>query len=372
MDKARKNKTTRILMMIPSMGSGGAERVFATLANELSIRGYEINIITLTSSVCFYRLLPDVKIISAGYEINRKNKLTTFYSMSINGIRSLNFIRKQIKKCNPDIILSFLTHTNILALITHIFNRNLPIIISERNDPRQRNIIVQLITKYSYPLADYLVCQSEKVVEFFPKKTQKNIKIIPNPINLDSIVLHSPEKRRKAIVAIGRLFPQKNFSLLINSFNDIKEEFPNYTLEIFGEGFLREKLQKQIDELNLNNRVFLMGVKKNVMEYVYDAELFVMSSNFEGFPNALVEAMASGLPVISTNFSTGVAKELIKEENGLVVPVGDQKELSNAIRKILSDKMLRKKMSSNNRKIINMLSTKKIIEKWIQLFEEIK
>lgn len=316
----------KILMFIPSMGSGGAERVIATLANELTIRDYKITILTLTSSESFYPLKTKVNIESAGYTINRKNKLIKNIDMLYYGLKSLVFFRRYILKNQPDIILSFLTHTNIISLIHHIFNNRIPLIISERADPKERSLMIRIITKYLYQFADVLVCQGSKVTKFFPKKMQHKIKIIPNPIDKNSIVSEVPTKRRKAIVGIGRLFPQKNFSLLIESFYKIKDEFPEYVLEIYGEGYLREELQEKINRLKLNNRVFLMGKKRNVMKFVYDAELFVLSSDFEGFPNALIEAMANGLPVISTDFSTGIARELINNENGIVVPVGDKRE----------------------------------------------
>lgn len=365
------NKNSKILMLVPSMGSGGAERVMATLANELSERGYDIVIMTLTSGISFYSLKSQVKLIGAGFSINRKNMFTKAWGMLLNGIKAVFFIKKFVKSWEPDLILSFLTHTNILALILNLLNPRIPLIISERAEPRERSFHLKLVTKYFYQTANYLVCQSEVVTDFFTRRAQKKIRIIPNPINIDSVILEEPKKRRKAIIGIGRLFPQKNFSLLINSFNDIKNVFPEHVLEIYGEGYLRDELQNQINNLGLQNRVFLMGRKKNVMKYVYDAQLFVMSSNFEGFPNALIESMASGLPVISTDFSSGIAREIIRDENGLVVPVGNQKEMSSAIRTILSDNSKRKNMGLNNRKIINTLSTNKVVDMWTKLFDDV-
>lgn len=130
---------------------------------------------------------------------------------------------------------------------------------------------------------------------------------------------------------------------------------------------MRETLQQKIDNLELEDKIELMGVKKNVMRYVADAKLFVMSSNYEGFPNALVEAMASGLPVISTDFSTGVAREIVKKENGLVVSVNDRKALNNAIKTLLSDDKKREQMRKNNLYIREKLSVKKVTDKWEEI-----
>lgn len=362
----------RYLFIIPRMGNGGAERVMATLANEFSDRNKDVMILTLTSNESFYDLHNNVKIIGAGYEINREKKIIRVLNMLVNGIKSLFFIRKLIKTWKPNIVISFLTHTNILSLITKIFCPNMKLIVSERCEPWVRSLPLRFITKFLYPLADVIVCQSKVVVDFFPKFAQKKIKIIQNPINSESISNEKVLVRKKAIVSVGRLFEQKNFTLLIDSFSDIKDEFPDHILEIYGEGHLREMLQKQISDLDLNNRVFLMGIKNNIMKLVFDYELFVMSSNFEGFPNALIEAMASGMPVISTDFSTGVARDLIKRENGIVVPVGDRESMSRAIRYILSNKDYQKSISEENRKIKELLSPNTILKKWIQAINEIK
>lgn len=361
----------KYLFIIPRMGVGGAERVMATLANEFSDRNNDVMILSLTTNESSYDLDDNVKIIGAGYKINSNKKIIRNINMLVNGIRSLFYIHNLIDKWNPDIVISFLTHTNILSLITKMFHPELKLIVSERCEPRVRRLHMRLITKYFYPLANIIVCQSEMVAKFFSTYTQKKIKIIQNPINLDSISNEKVIVRKKIIVGVGRLFEQKNFSLLINSFSDIRDEFPEHVLEIYGEGHLREQLQKQIDELDLNNRVFLMGIKSNVMKYVYDSELFVISSNYEGFPNALIEAMASGMPVISTDFSTGVARDLVKKENGIVVPVGDRKRMSQAMRDILSNKDYQKTISEENRKIKDLLSPKTIVNKWSQVIDEI-
>jgi GalNAc-alpha-(1->4)-GalNAc-alpha-(1->3)-diNAcBac-PP-undecaprenol alpha-1,4-N-acetyl-D-galactosaminyltransferase len=361
----------KYLFIIPRMGNGGAERVMATLANELSNRDNEVLILSLTTNESFYDLNDSVQIIGAGYEVSRKNKIIRSINMIVNGIKGLFYIRRTIKEWNPNTVVSFLTHTNILSLITKIFYPGMKLIVSERCDPWERSLPIRVITKYLYPLADGIVCQSEVVSEFFPKYSRNKIRVIKNPINVESISNRNFTEKRKAIISVGRLFEQKNFALLIDSFNDIKDEFPEHILEIYGEGHLREQLQNQIKNLGLVNRVFLKGVKNNVMKFVSDSEIFVMSSNYEGFPNALIEAMASGMPVVSTDFSTGVARDLIKKDNGIVVPVGDRDSMRKAIRTILSDKELQKRMSVENRKIKNTLSVEMVLNNWIELFKKV-
>ena len=126
-------------------------------------------------------------------------------------------------------------------------------------------------------------------------------------------------------------------------------------------------MQNLIDEKALSGRAKLMGVKKDVMHYISDAALYVMSSDYEGFPNALVEAMATGLPVISTDFPTGVASDIIKAENGIVVPVGDEGALVSAMEKMLSAEEKWEAMSVENRKLLDILSEKNVMEMWMQV-----
>lgn len=361
----------KILFFIPRMGNGGAERVMATLANELVERDYEVLILTLTTDESFYKLKKKVKIIGANYQINKENKLKRWFDMFSNGCKSLIFFYKIVRSWRPDVTVSFLTHTNIISLLVKLIIPKLKLIVSERAEPRERGQITQFVTKKLYPKANVIVCQSELVSKFFLETKDANIRVIENPVNEEAIPETLPNVRRKVIVGIGRLFPQKNFDLLIDSFNEISKDFPEYKLEIYGEGFLREKLQNKIDSYGISERVTLMGVKHNVMKTACDSELFVLSSDFEGFPNALVEAMASGLPVISTDFSTGVARDLIGQENGIIVPVRDQFALTKAMRTILSNYKLRVKMGKNNRKLKDQLSIDKILSKWVNIFEEI-
>jgi len=369
MDSSTKKKLS-CLMFIPSMGNGGAERVIATLANVLSEKDYNITIITITSSESFYKLNKSVEIIGMGNFIERKNKLNKYGSLIKSAIQSYLFFNRVIREKKPDIVLSFLTDTNIISLLSKPFHKTTPFIVSERAEPNVRNPFYRFLTKFLYPTADILVCQSNKVAEFFPEYSQKKIKVISNPINEESIPKGLPTERKKVIVGVGRLFPQKNFDLLIDSFYILQNDFPEHKLEIYGEGYLRKQLENKINKMGLNEKVFLKGIKKDVMKHISDAELFVMSSNFEGFPNALVEAMASGLPVISTDFSTGVARDLVKAENGIIVPVEDKKAMYEAMHKILSSFELRNLMSDNNRGIIDVLSTNKIVDKWIEAFNE--
>lgn len=356
----------KCLLLIPRMGNGGAERVMATIANNLCGE-HEVQIVTMTDAESFYALDERVEITGLGQNVNRKNKLTLLCSMAIGGIKTFFALKKKIKNEKPDVVLSFLQSANMMAILLKMFGGKFRLVVSERCDPSERGFGDRFFEKHFYCKADVTVCQSKKVMEFFKEKDRAKMTVIPNPIAASAIPERFEGERRHTVVGVGRLSEQKNFDMLISAFAALPEQFSDYTLEIYGGGPLEEKLQSLIEELGLSERARLMGVKKNVMHYIADVALYVMSSNYEGFPNALAEAMATGLPVISTNFSTGVAKDIVKAENGLVIPVGDENALVNAMEKMLSVQDKWNDMSLANRKLIDTLSESNVMQKWVEV-----
>lgn len=354
----------KILFAIPRMGGGGAERVTANLANSLAEKDIDVRIVSIVGGESFYPLSGKIKLAGAGITVNRKNRIRAICSQAGNFFKAYKFIQKNIKSEKPDIVISFLVETDIIVWLTRVFGCRFYHVASERNDPTVRARFVQKILGHIYSRADLFVCQSRRVADYYTCVPDKNKVVIPNPINKYIIPVFCESMRRKAIVSVGRLDGQKNFCLLIDAFYRIQDKFPEYKLEIYGEGRMRGDLQKKIDSLGLKEKVFLLGAKSNVTECICGAEMFVLSSDYEGFPNALLEAMAVGLPVISTDFFTGVAKELIGRENGIVVPVGDVKALSEAMTELLSDAERLKMMGEANRKVVDKYSIDRITAIW--------
>ena len=199
-----------------------------------------------------------------------------------------------------------------------------------------------------------------------------NYEIIPNPVN--DLFIKNPysEERKKVIVNVGRIEGQKNQLLLIKSFEKIMDKFPDYKLIIYGEGSKKEELIKYINERKLNDRVVLAGQVDNIYDKIYDASLFVLSSDYEGMPNALIEAMCLGLPVISTDCPCGGPKMLIKDGvNGFLVPVNDENIMSETISRILADDKLRKELSINASKLKEMVSSNVVNQKWLKFIQTI-
>ena len=353
----------KCMLLIPRMGNGGAERVMATIANNLC-KKFDVCIVTLTDSKSFYNLNENVDIIGLSQSINRKNKCTYIMTAIVGGINSFLKLIQIIKYWKPDVILSFLQATNAIAIFLKLLGVKSRLVVSERCDPTVRNFMNRWFEYHFYKYADAVVCQSSNVANFFDVATQKKISIIPNMISANAIPPRFEGERRKCVVGIGRLDNQKNFTMLINAFANLPQTFSDYTLEIYGGGNQEPILKTQIAQCNMCERIFLKGVTPNVMFSVADAALYVMSSDFEGFPNALLEAMATGLPVISTDFSTGVARDLIHEENGKIIPVGDESALVEAMIELLSNSDKWDVMSCENRKLSNKFSEEKIISKW--------
>lgn len=357
----------KYLLIIPSLVGSGAERVMTTLANYLS-NDSEIKIVTISPHECFYKLNSNIDVYCTNCIIDRKNKITLMYSELKGSIKSINYFNKVVKQWKPDSIVVFLHEAILLALFGKIlFRWKCKLIVSERGDPNKRSRCNVLLEKKMYPMADVIVCQSKNVARFFDSSTQNKIVVIPNPINPEAIPERFTGVRRKTIVAVGRLFPQKNYPLLLRAFEKLSKDYSEYNLEIYGEGYQREELERLICDLNLKQKARLMGLRKNVMHYISDVALFVLASDFEGFPNVLVEAMATGLPVVSTDFTPGIARDIVKEENGIVVPVNDVNSLYNAMKKILDCPEDAARMSVENRKILYILDEKKICGKWKSL-----
>lgn len=355
----------KVLFVVDSLSYGGAGRVVSILASQLAEMGFEISIAIMGQDVNRTQ-----EIYAVDYRVNR------FYINEFGKVTSwktnIKFLRYCLKKFKPDICIPFLNMYAEYAVIACLFS-NIKVVACERNDPHYspEAKIYRLLRNPLYSLADKVICQTQDMVDYFPKHIRNKSRIILNPINT-SLPEPYVGKREKRIVAVGKLGKQKNFSMAIDSFALIQSDIREYCLEIYGEGTLRAELEKQIEDAGLSNRVFLMGQSDNLFNDIKSAELFIMTSDYEGMSNALIEAMALGLPCISTNHPIGGAKTLIENGiNGVLVPVNDAKEMANAIKKVINDPVTAKRMSENAVKIRDRLSIENIAQQWKQLLLEL-
>ena len=356
------------IFVIPRMGGGGAERVLANQANTMTEQGHDITILTIVGGDSFYPLTNKVKYSSANVIVNRKNKITLLFTEVIGLIKSYFYFRSEIKKSKPDFVFSQQRQADIICYLVKKSGVKFNHVCYEINDPFVRPKLTKYILKRIFSESQLLVCQTQTVADFY--NTVKHKIVIPNPINPTVIPIRvKPSEKR--IVAVGRLDKQKNFEMLINAFSKVVKSVSDCRLDIYGEGPMRSALQYQIDKMGLKNKVTLCGAKSNVLNYICDATVFAMSSDYEGMPNALLEAMAIGLPVVSTNFKTGVAKELITDENGIVVPVNDDDSFAKALINILLSKTIYESALLSSPEKMKKFHNDIVMKKWIETFKNI-
>lgn len=345
-------------------GFGGAERSLCMLANELSRIGHDVTLISIKDNKVVYNINKEVnyKFIQ-----DRGEKKVTIH---LNRFISLKKILVDIK---PDIVISFWLQPAIFSAILSKFI-GFKTIYSERGDPTDKEYKGKLgiLRNIFFNMINGFVFQTNGARQCFSQNIQQKSIVIHNPVYIDYNRYDIPTDRRKVIVNVGRLHEQKNQKLLINSFNKIKDRFPEYKLEIYGEGKLENELKEYITQLNLDKRVILKGTTKNLFDKIIDASIFVLSSDYEGMPNALMEAMSLGLPCISTDCSPGGARELINhKENGILCEVGNEEDLSRCIEFIINNPITASYIGNNAKKICLTHSTNIIFNQWNDYIEEL-
>ncbi len=253
--------------------------------------------------------------------------------------------------------------------------RDIPTIISIRNDPKieYKNKVVYFLMKNLYKDVDCLVLQTNEAKNFFEKIVKDNNKlhVIPNPIN-EKFDVNTPYvgERDKTIVTVGRLEKQKNQKLLIDAFKIASEKHNDYKLLLYGKGSLQKQLEEHCENNSLEDKVIFKGQVDNVKEEIYKAGMFVLSSDYEGMPNALMEAMALGLPCISTDCPCGGPRTLIQQnENGILVETNNVEQLSNAINMLIENRELSSKIGYSANKIKESYSVNVIAKKWLNVIE---
>ncbi|MBQ6786565.1 MAG: glycosyltransferase [Lachnospiraceae bacterium] len=353
----------RIALFISSLQKGGSERVMVNLAEYFHKNRYEVILVTQYKQDVEYDISPEIRRVYSEPEEHE-----------LQGGRIHNFcvrfakLRNIWKAYKPDIILAFLGKNNLMAIATSMF---LPskVAVSVRGEPTMEyeGKLMQFLAKAMFGLADGVILQTEMAKLFFPKWVQKKAKILPNPMNLNFLNKRFIGTREDKIVAVGRLDENKNHAMLIHAFGRIVSEYPKMKLVIYGEGDSREQLEQMVAEKGLEEKIELPGSITDVEEHIKAARIFTLTSNTEGMPNSLMEAMALGLPVVSTDCPCGGPATLIENDvNGILVPVGDAYALADAFRKILSNQEYAEKMGENAYEITKKLNPDTVNREWEQ------
>ena len=351
----------KIMLYINVIYGGGAERVMVNLAKYFSENGYDTTLVTSFRDTREYPLAPTVRRLTLEETEIKQSRI----KRNLSRIKKLRALCKSEK---PDILISFMQEPNFRAMIA---TRGLPVktLVSVRNDPNKEYAgkLGWFVGKVLLPMADGCVFQTGDAQKWFPKRLQKKSEIIYNAVKEE---FYSVERKpiRGEIVTCGRLTEQKNHKLLINAFAKVQKIYPYATLKIYGEGALREELQDQINTLDLNEKVFLMGATNNVAKALQTADLFVLSSDYEGMPNALMEAMAAGVPCVSTDCPCGGPRELFGNlcvED--LVCCNEPKQLAQTMEK----KLEQNDQSCMQRKRAEQFRPEKINYEWIKYINEL-
>ena len=360
----------RLTLVIHSLSAGGAEKIMTILANYWAERDWQITLLTFDSDPSFYDLDKRVKHIPLAIASNSENIFIAIYK----NLRRIQVLRAAISRSHPDAVISFLSEVNILTILA-TRGLKIPIIVEEHIYPDMCPLgsVWEILRRWTYPRADKVIALTNRALGCFSPRIQARGYVLPNPV-LPIVFNESFQTQwivKPSLIAMGRLDEQKHFDLLLQAFSNIADDHPDWTLTVLGEGKLRSELEDLRDRLGLKERVYLPGVVKNPHDFLRQADILVVSSRFEGFPNAICEAMACGLPVISTDCPSG-PREIIREGiDGILVPTEDVNALSNVMQSLMVDEALRENLGRNAVEITDRFSLKKIMGMWDLILQEV-
>ena len=362
-------KLPKIAFVVNSLSQGGAERVVANLSNGLAKAGYEITIISLhTNDLEEYVVSDSIQRVRLKLQVESAG-LKTAVSNNWNRLVSL---RKNLTTIKPDIVISIHTANNVLSILAAI-GKNINIIVSERCHPpnAETSKYWLFLRKFCYGSAHCVVVLTNESKQWIAEHTKaKRIEVIPNfvswppddfpgKVDPDAVL----EKNRKLLLAVGRIVKQKGYPLLIEAFSKIADKHPDWDLAIVGDGN-QDNLRQLAFKFGLSDRVNLIGGVGNIADWYKEADLFVLSSISEGFPNSLAEAMAAGCPVIAFDCKTGPRDLIDHGINGFLVEAENVENLARGINLLVQDPELRKTFSQTATQIRKKYSYDKILGHW--------
>lgn len=348
----------KIVFVTQPLTKGGAERVVAALANRFVELNHEVKIIIVANGdENTYFTRDEIELV---YIKKPKNPVFDLFYRAQQ-------IRRYLNEFKPDVVLPFATQKNVSVLLAALFSKH-KVIISERNnpylDPTNKNL--RILRKLLYWTAEGFVFQTGDAKNYFSKSIQKRSCIIANPVN-DSIPDVWEGEREKRIVMVNRLTPQKNITMAIDAFKAISQSRPDYRMEIYGRGPLENELKAYICKCQMEEKILFKGFCADVTEQIRNAEIYLMTSDYEGMSNSLMEALALGLVCVSTDHPTGGARALItNKENGMLFPVKDTDACIKALNEVLDSAELRKKISKNAVQIREKQSIEVIADQWLE------
>jgi len=359
-----------VTMIIASLGGGGAERVLTSMVNYWVERGWKIRLLTLDDgrTAPAYHVDSRVSHDPLDLDMISQNALQSIW----NSLRRVWIIRKALRRSPTDIIISFMDRVNILTLIAALGLRT-PVIVAERAAPGKDDLdsLSSRLRQLTFPWAHKIIVQTEGARGFFDRSLDSKLEVIPNPVVKPPIRDNASRSGLLRLIAMGRFTSEKQFELLLDAFARVSPLHTDWRLTIYGEGPLRGALETQRERLGLVDFVEMPGHVQDVFGAMQASDLFVLTSRYEGFPNVLCEAMACGLPVISTDCPYGPCEIIRNGVDGLLVPPSDLEALSAALDKLMGDEAERRRLASRASEIVDRLSQESIMRRWEQVVEEI-
>lgn len=345
----------KILFYIHSLSTGGAERTVAYLSKYFVNKNHQVTIILNTNKI-FYDVDKRVKIYTLDYKKGSRLRQV---------ISRIKLFRRAVREYNPDVVIC-LMYTAIFY--TLFINRKIKVIGSERSNPENNLLMDRILKHVLFNRVDGMIFQTLSAQKYYPKKIRENSIVIPNAIGNEFIknINSSPvSNRRKVISAVGRLNESKDYITLLDAFKIVHKKFPKFQLEIYGEGKQKDQLVDYVNRLDLEKYVKFMGVDKKAIIKISDSTCYVLSSISEGMPNSLIEALAIGLPCISTDCNYGPRDLIVDGYNGMLVPIKNPMKLADAIIFMIENPDFSKKCGDNALKIRDKLSVENIAEKYL-------
>lgn len=365
MKKRRKKRTEmrdkkrKVVILIGALLGGGAERVTCDLANYLSEHDVQTEILTMSEETPAYVLNPTIKVSSL---LSAEEKA----SFLCNNIKRYFRLKKYLKHSDADCFVAMLSVSMILLLLMkkHIQGK---LICAERSNPDIHPKWQKVLLKRLLRRADGFVAQTPNALSYYEKDLgcARRI-IIPNAVSQQFFdITWKPE--RKEIVAVGRLSEVKNHKFLLKAFSIIADDFPEYEIVIYGDGPLQNELMQTAEQLGIDDRIRFPGWLENIGNEISKAFVYVLTSNSEGMPNSLIEAMAIGMPVIATDCPSGGPASLIDDGvNGFLVPINGERILADKIRCILLNPKLARELAKAAKQSTYELISENIYGKWHQ------
>lgn len=354
----------RIVFLTHSIGFGGAEKVMSFVANSLAENGHDIIVINF-NSIGEY-------ITQVSQEFNESIKLYSFSGNS-SGIRRryeiLRFTYDIVKANRPDVLVGFTTFPNFIGkIVGSIFH--IPSIMSERGDPNftiNKKNLHSLLELLVVNQSDGAVFQIKGASEFYAKRLQKRGAIIPNPI-FTQVEMENEKivERQKTVVSVGRLDNyQKRYDVMIEAFYLFSKKHPDYILKLYGDGQDKKQIMQWAQDAGIDSKLKFMGLSKTPMKDIYSDGIFLITSDYEGISNSLLEAMAVGLPCVSTDSTPGGARMLIEDgKNGLLCPVRDPIKIADALCTFADNPKLAEQCGRHARNVLSTFAPSKIAALW--------